>query len=139
MASRGVDEKRAALDKLPEPLLIMIGPEDTCLQSLLHMAAVDRVSAGLRCSITRLTHQICQQTKSGPQVLLIAHGAHAVLEDGFDAAAVKVAQPFLTTQTRNKVSIARLMRLRIVHLFDKVCPDFEDPAEVRVVEVQQVV
>src|SRR5436189_2662494 len=97
MASRGVDEKRTALDKFPDALLIMIGPEDTCLQSLLHVAAVDRVGAGLRCSIARLTHQICQQTKLAHQLLLITHGAHAVLEGGFDAATVKVAQPFLTT------------------------------------------
>src|SRR5262245_49547279 len=97
MASRGVDEKRATLDKLPDALFIMIGPEDPCLQSLLHVAAVDRVGAGLRRSITRLTHQICQQTKLAHQLLLIAYGAHAVLEDGFDAATVKVAQPFLTT------------------------------------------
>jgi hypothetical protein len=67
---------------------------------------------------------------------LITNGTHTVLEDGFDAAAVKVAQSFLTTQTCNKMSVACLMRLRVVHLFDKVCSDFENPAEVRVVEVQ---
>src|SRR5713101_9558657 len=120
MTSRGVKENRAALDELSEALFIVVGPEDTCLQGLLHVAAADHVGSGLPRRIARLTHQICQQTKLAHQLLLIANSTHAILEDGFDAAAVKVAQPFLTTQAGNKVSITGLMRRRIVHLFDKI-------------------
>src|SRR6266851_7952627 len=108
MTPHGVEENRAALDELSDAFLIVVGPEDACLQGLLHVAAADHVGSGLPRRIARLTHQICQQTKLAHQLLLITYGAHAVLEDGFDAAVVKVAQPFLTTQTSNKVGIAGL-------------------------------
>src|ERR1700741_4540628 len=98
MATRGVDENGAALDELPEPFLIVVGPEDACLQRLLYVGATDCVGTGLPSRITRFTHQICEQPKLARELLLIADGAHAVLQNSFDAAAVKVAESLLTTQ-----------------------------------------